>query len=156
MNSSIVYSLCVEKCSQALLLLLNSPSITLRLITKSFLSYLLPEHSECVLKGDEIVKLIDMLTSMPESLSSTDLSLQVLLEMIKYLADVAENTSLLLQREFLDLISPLADRLAVESEKKILEELLQKFQSGSDFMSSGPVVELDQESSGVYFMPNLT
>ena len=147
-NSSNIQSQYVHhKCSQALFLLLQSPNVTLRLITRALLSCLMPEcddSTHLVLRDDELT---DILTSIESSL-------QVPLEMMKYLTNVAANASILLQRGILDLISPLADRLTSEEGQKILAELIWKlmlFESGSYSVEVASTIgckELNQENSG--------
>ena len=115
------------------------------------------DSTHYVLRDDEIIKLTDMLTSI-ESLLSTDMSLQIPLKMTKYLTNVAENASILLQRGIVDLISPLADRLTGEEEQKILAELIWKlmqFESGSYSVEVATTIggkELNQENSGTKLM----
>ena len=147
----------VHKYSQALLLLLQSPNVTLRLITRALLLYITPEHGDSthnVLRDDEINKLIDMLEKT-KSLLPTDFSLQMLLKMMEYLTTAAENASILLQWGVLDLVSPLADSLTNDSEEqKILTEFvwkLMQFKNGCDFTAITTTVgsiEMNQGSSG--------
>lgn len=124
----------------------------LRLYTKTFLSCLNPasgNSAHYVLRDDEIIKLIDMLTNI-ESSSSNDISL--VLEMMKSLTRMAENISVLLQWKVLDLISPLTNKLTDEEQQKILAELTRKFiqyENGSynKIIDVGDA-ELDQKISG--------
>lgn len=124
-------------------------------MTRALLSCLMPECGDSthyVLRNDEIIRLTDMLTST-ESLLSTDVSLRVLLEITKYVTNVAENASILVEQGIVDLLSSLGDRLTSEEEQKILTELILKFESGSDFVMVTTTVcskELSQESSGTY------
>ena len=118
-----------HKSSEACLLLLQSPSITLRLITRALLLYIAPEKGDCrqyVLRNDEINMLIDIL-GRNESLLPTDLSLQMVLKMMDYLTNCAENASLLLQWGAGNILSSLADKLADDStQQKVLTELIWK------------------------------
>ena len=146
-----------HKYSQALLLLLQSPNVTLRLITRALFLYITPVYGDFthnVLRDDEIHKLIDMLGRTESSLS-TDFSLQMLLKMMEYLTSATENASLLIQWGVLDLVSPLADRLTDDSEeqKSVTEFIwkLMQFESGCDFIATTATVsgmDLNQGSSG--------
>ena len=143
-----------HKYSQALLLLLQSPNVTLRLITRALLLFITPEHGDSthnMLRDDEINKLIDML-GRTKSMLPTDFSLQMLLKMMEYLTTAAGNVSVLLQWGVLDLVSPLADRLTDDlEEQKILTEFIWKlmqFESGYAITTTVSGIELNQESPG--------
>ena len=89
-----------HKYSQGLLLLLQSPNVTLRLITRALLLYITPrEHDDSthdVLRNDEMDKLIDMLGRTESDLLPTDISLQMLIKMMEYLTQCCRECFILI------------------------------------------------------------
>lgn len=145
-------------CSQALLLLLHTPDVGLRLISRALLSCLSSasesdDTSQCVLKDDELSKLVDMLSSeIPKSFSSFDIPLPEFLKMIKQLLKNVANASLFQQQGIRTLLAALSDRVTGEEEQKILAEMMRKlaqFESEGDLVDAVDATESNYDDLGM-------
>lgn len=142
-SCSSLQSKCIQlNYSQALLLLLQAPDIELRLITRAFLLSLSSncvaskdvDTSHQVLRGDEISKLIEMLSAEPSL--HHGFSYQLPFKMVEYSMKATENMSLFLQWGIPTILDQLSDKLRDEDQEKHAQLVwrLMQFESGDDFI----------------------